>query len=64
MFDFDGVIADSEPFSLSTLRDTLAEFGLDMSLDQVPTGPLMALWPYSIAPGTRGWSGSISQGWK
>ena len=35
IFDFDGVIADSEPLSLSTLRDTLIDFGLEMSIEDV-----------------------------
>ncbi len=35
IFDFDGVIADSEPLSLGTLKDTLADFGLDMPIGQV-----------------------------
>lgn len=35
IFDFDGVIADSEVLSLGTLRDTLADSGLHMSLDRV-----------------------------
>ena len=35
IFDFDGVVVDSEPFSLGTLRETLMAFGLQMTLDQV-----------------------------
>ena len=35
IFDFDGVVVDSEPISLSTLRDTLAHFGLDLTIDAV-----------------------------
>ena len=35
IFDFDGVVVDSEPVSLGTLRDTLAAFGLQMTLDDV-----------------------------
>ena len=35
IFDFDGVIADSELLSLGTLRDALADGGLHMSLDHV-----------------------------
>ncbi len=34
IFDFDGVIADSEVISLATLRTALATFGLDMSLHE------------------------------
>lgn len=35
IFDFDGVIADSEVLSLGTLRDTLAQFGIERDLDDV-----------------------------
>lgn len=35
IFDFDGVVVDSEPSSLGTLRETLIAFGLRMSLDEV-----------------------------
>lgn len=35
IFDFDGVVADSETFSLGTLRDALADFGLAMPLEEV-----------------------------
>ena len=35
IFDFDGVIADSEVISLSTLRDTLADFGIPLTLESV-----------------------------
>lgn len=35
IFDFDGVIADSELLSLGTLRDALADGGLQMSIDRV-----------------------------
>ena len=35
IFDFDGVIADSEVLSLGTLRDALSDRGLPMPLDQV-----------------------------
>jgi HAD superfamily hydrolase (TIGR01509 family) len=35
IFDFDGVIADSEVISLSTLRDSLEGYGMQMSLDEV-----------------------------
>ncbi len=37
IFDFDGVIADSEVLSLGTLRYALADWGLQMSLEQVRT---------------------------
>ena len=35
IFDFDGVIADSEVLSLNTLRDALADCGLQMPLEKV-----------------------------
>jgi HAD superfamily hydrolase (TIGR01509 family) len=35
IFDFDGVIADSEVLSLDTLRYALADWGLQMPLEQV-----------------------------
>lgn len=35
IFDFDGVIADSEVISLATLREALAAFGIDMSSHEV-----------------------------
>lgn len=35
IFDFDGVIADSEVISLSTLHRALADFGIDMTLSAV-----------------------------
>ena len=35
IFDFDGVVADSEVISLATLRETLFEFGLDLPPDEV-----------------------------
>ena len=34
LFDFDGVIADSEVISLTTLRDALGQFGLDFTLEE------------------------------
>lgn len=34
IFDFDGVIADSEVISLTTLQASLKEFGLDLTLEQ------------------------------
>lgn len=35
IFDFDGVVANSEIISLSSLRQALSEFGLDLKPDQV-----------------------------
>ena len=35
IFDCDGVLVDSEPLSNQLLRDTLASYGLEMTLDQV-----------------------------
>lgn len=35
ILDFDGVIADSEVISLTTLQETLSAFGLELSLDDV-----------------------------
>lgn len=35
IFDFDGVIADSELISLSTLRDSLGTSGVELSIDEV-----------------------------
>lgn len=35
IFDFDGVVVDSEPASLATLRDTLAHFGLKLTVAEV-----------------------------
>lgn len=35
IFDFDGVIADSEVISLSTLHRTIAAYGIRMTLDEV-----------------------------
>ncbi|WP_424968664.1 HAD family hydrolase [Dinoroseobacter sp. S375] len=35
IFDFDGVIADSEPISLASLRDVLDRSGIPMSLEEV-----------------------------
>ncbi|MBT5185606.1 MAG: HAD family hydrolase [Kordiimonadaceae bacterium] len=35
IFDCDGVLVDSEPLSNQLLRDTLAGYGLDMTLDDV-----------------------------
>ncbi len=35
ILDFDGVIADSENISLGTLQNTLANYGLDMPLNEV-----------------------------
>ena len=35
LLDFDGVIVDSEPISLATLRTTLAEAGIEMEADEV-----------------------------
>lgn len=35
IFDFDGVIADSEVISLATLREALAAFGIDLSAQEV-----------------------------
>ena len=35
IFDFDGVVADSEVLSLSSLQTALREFGIDLALDKV-----------------------------
>lgn len=35
IFDFDGVVADSEVISLHSLRHTLGDFGIDLSIDEV-----------------------------
>lgn len=35
IFDCDGVLVDSEPLANALLRDAVAEYGLDMSIDQV-----------------------------
>jgi HAD superfamily hydrolase (TIGR01509 family) len=35
IFDFDGVIADSEVISLSTLQRALSDYGIDMTADDV-----------------------------
>lgn len=35
IFDFDGVIADSEVISLSTLQEALAAYGIEMDLEEV-----------------------------
>ncbi|MEM8728717.1 MAG: HAD family phosphatase [Pseudomonadota bacterium] len=35
IFDFDGVVADSEVISLQTLQDALSRFGIDLSLQEV-----------------------------
>lgn len=35
LFDFDGVVADSEVISLGTLRETLAEFGMSLEPQEV-----------------------------
>lgn len=35
IFDFDGVVADSEVISLTSLRETLRDFSFEMSLDDV-----------------------------
>ena len=35
IFDFDGVIADSEVISLATLQEALAAFGIDLSAEDV-----------------------------
>lgn len=35
LFDFDGVVADSEVISLGTLRETLAEFGVPLAAAEV-----------------------------
>lgn len=37
IFDFDGVLVDSEVISLSTLRDTLRDFGADLTDTEVRT---------------------------
>jgi HAD superfamily hydrolase (TIGR01509 family) len=35
LLDFDGVVVDSEPISLATLRTTLADAGIEMEADEV-----------------------------
>ena len=35
IFDFDGVISDSEVISLTTLRETLNAFGLDLTAEEI-----------------------------
>lgn len=35
ILDFDGVVVDSEVISLSTLREAIADYGVELSLDEV-----------------------------
>ena len=68
IFDFDGVIADSEPLSLGTLRDTLADFGLDLPIGEVRSlflgKSLKTIEAYLSKHGPKGASAGFSSAWQ
>lgn len=68
IFDFDGVIADSEVLSLGTLRDTLADIGLPMPLDRVRSlflgKSLASIQDYITQNGPVGASDGFAHRWQ
>ena len=68
IFDFDGVIADSEVLSLGTLRDALADSGLHMPLDQVRSlflgKSLASIQEYIKQNGPAGATDGFAQRWQ
>lgn len=68
IFDFDGVIADSEVLSLGTLRDALADCGLPMPLEQVRAlflgTSLASILEYTARHGAEGASDGFTDRWQ
>ncbi len=68
IFDFDGVVADSEPASLATLQQALAEFGLVMTLEQVRGQflgkSLKTIEAHVMPRQTEGRSSSFAETWQ
>ena len=68
VFDFDGVIADSEVLSLDTLRDALADCGLRMPLEQARSlflgKSLASISDYIACHGTEGASDGFADRWQ
>ena len=36
LFDFDGVLADTEPIHFNCWREVLADFGIDLAMSRLP----------------------------
>jgi len=68
IFDFDGVVADSETHSLGTLRDALAAFGVEMPLDEVRARflgkSLTAIDDYVAEHGRASAATSFAEAWQ
>lgn len=68
IFDFDGVIADSEVLSLGTLRDALANSGLPMTLDRVRSlflgKSLASIQAYIAQNGPENAADGFAQSWQ
>jgi HAD superfamily hydrolase (TIGR01509 family) len=68
IFDFDGVIADSEIISLSTLRETLTEYGIDLPTQEVRKKflgkSLAAIETYVAEHSPSGSANTFAQKWQ
>ncbi|MDD9908152.1 MAG: HAD family phosphatase [Ahrensia sp.] len=68
IFDFDGVVADSEVLSLGTLRETLADCGLPMPLEEVRAQflgtSLTTISEYIARAGPRGALDGFAERWQ
>ena len=67
IFDFDGVVVDSEVISLSTLRQAMKDFGVSLSLEDVRArflgGSINRFEAYVDANGTRPAAVGFAQHW-
>lgn len=68
LFDFDGVVVDSEVISLATLRSALEEFGLSFSLKEVREqflgSSLASIGEYVANHSPRGNSTGLADAWQ
>lgn len=68
IFDFDGVVADSEVLSLGTLQTALKEFGLPLALDEVRSkflgSSLATISAYVAAHSPSRSDNGFSQAWQ
>lgn len=62
IFDCDGVVVDSEPVTLGFLRDELAAFGLDMTVERV-TEQFIGGTLSGVPQKARGMGADLPDGW-
>lgn len=68
IFDFDGVVVDSEPISLGTLHASLQDFGVEIGLDEVRQRflgkSIREIGPFVDAHGNRPAADGFSKHWQ